>query len=296
MLLRAIREYFHRENVTEVVTPLLRPFGSSEVHLDNIVLDQGYLQTSPEYGMKCLLAETGQSIYQICSAFRAGEAGERHRIEFQMLEWYRVGYRLTELRRELEALLASIDSMLAEAFEIRRIRLPLRCVSYQSLFRERYGVCPHTTDDNRLRQLAETLPAEHLADDARRADLLDTLFSQGIELQLQEATLVYDFPACQSALAERHADDQGCEVANRFELYLGGLEIANAYQELTDADELRCRFAENNAIRSELGKPPVPDDPELLDAMTTMPACAGIALGIDRLLMALLSAPDIGRV
>lgn len=295
ILLRAIREYFHEESVLEVVTPVLRDYGTSEIHLQNLSFEHGYLQTSPEYAMKCLLAEIGGSIYQICPAFRGGESGQRHRSEFQMLEWYRVGYSLDELMTDLEHLLAAAMASLALP-DTDASTFPFRRFAYKELFHERFGICPHTASDSELRKLCQTLPDDHLDNGARRADLLDALFSLGVEPRLNEPTLVYDYPASQAALAEVKTDGDGCQVADRFECYLQGMEIANAYQELNDAAELRERFRENNVTRLKLGKPEVPDDVSLLNALGKMPACAGAALGVDRLLMALIGESDISRV
>ncbi len=278
------------------MTPLLRPFGSSEVHLESLSLEQGYLQTSPEYAMKCLLAESGQSLYQICPAFRGGETGERHRVEFQMLEWYRVGYLLPELMQDLEALLGRAHAALAREHPVIPIQLPATRVTYKSLFQDRYGLCPHSAQEDELRRLCHKASVAHLGENAQRADLLDALFSLGVEPELHETTIVHDFPACQAALAEVREDEDGCEVANRFELYQAGMEIANAYQELTDPEELRRRFKRNNAVRQAEGRPEIPDDLELLEAMGKMPVCSGIALGIDRLLMVLLGASNIDAV
>ncbi len=241
--------------------------------------------------MKCLLAETGQSIYQLCPAFRAGEVGSRHRVEFQMLEWYRVDYALSELAQDLETLISEIATALADDFPVASITSPFNRVNYASLFREHYDLCPHASSDDDLNALAHDFA--HLDASSRRADVLDALFAKAVEPQLIEATIVTDFPACQAALAEIRIDEDGNQVADRFELYMGGMEIANAYQELTDADELLRRFEENNRVRRAMGKTEVANDTELLTAMTALPRCAGIAMGIDRLLMALLGQSDI---
>lgn len=279
-----------------MVTPLLREYGSSEIHLDNLILEQGYLQTSPEYSMKCLIADSGRSIYQICPAFRGGEEGRRHRVEFQMLEWYRVDYSLRELMIDLESLLASAHSALASDEALLPFPQPLTRVAYATLFEARFGGCPHSASDDELMELCRSLPLAHLEEGARRADMLDALFSTGVEPDLVRGTLVFDFPACQATLAEYRIDDAGHQVADRFEFFLGGMEIANAYQELIDPEELSRRFSENNAVRRTVGKPEIVDDPGLLEATTRMPRCAGIALGIDRLLMALFKEASISEV
>lgn len=280
----------------EVVTPVLRAYGTSEIHLDNLILEQGYLQTSPEYAMKCLIADSGRSIYQICPAFRGGEEGRRHRLEFQMLEWYRVDYSLCDLMNDLESLLTRVHSALAPDDALLPQAHPLTRVAYATLFKDRFGACPHTASDNELVDLCRSLPLAHLGEEARRADLLDALFSTGIEPGLVEGTLVSDYPACQAALAAYRTDEEGHQVADRFELFISGMEIANAYQELLDSKELSRRFSENNAVRRALGKREVADDPELLEATARMPRCAGVALGIDRLLMAFFGETSISEI
>ena len=246
--------------------------------------------------MKVLLAEVQQSIYQVCPAFRGGESGEKHRSEFQMLEWYRIGYSLEELMVDLEQLVLHTAVTLSSVYGSLEPRIPFQRTTYKALFQQRYDVCPHRASDDELRRLCEAHPTDHLDKNARRADLLDALFSMGVEPELRSPILVSDYPASQAALAELKVDDEGCEVANRFEFYLDGMEIANAYQELTDAGELSQRFDANNATRLQLGKPQIPDDSTLLKAMDDLPMCAGAALGIDRLLMALLAEKDIRRV
>ncbi len=296
-LLAAIRHYFHSEQVIEVVTPLLRDAGSSEVHLDNVAVPAlGYLQTSPEAAMKSLVAETGQSIYQICAAFRAGEMGDRHQLQFQMLEWYRVGFSLSSLMDDLERLLASIRTYCSSAdwdIELPNGRIPR--ISYDSLFQSTFEFSAHDADISQLQEAAAAARLSHLTGVSRRADLLDGLFSSRIEPSLG-ASIVFDFPACQAAMAELKNDAEGRQVADRFELYLGGLEIANAYQELRDRDQLSARMAENNQQRQTLGKARMPDDADLLEATAALPFCAGAALGIDRLLMVMCGAETITAV
>ena len=292
-LARAIRAYFHQEGVLEVVTPVLRDSGSSEAHLQNLMTNTSpplYLQTSPEYAMKCLLGAHGASIYQICPAFRGGETGSRHSVEFQMLEWYRLGYTLTELMDDLVSLIEFIvEELNPPGLEFNTID----GVSYHRLFEDRFGLNPHQADLETLKSLAKDL--DHLGEDAGLSDVLDALFSTHIEPGLEKPTIVYEYPACQAALAELNSTLEGDTVADRFELYIGGIELANAYQELDDVAELKKRFAENNRLRRELAKPEVPDDAALIAATGQIGQYAGIALGIDRLAMVLWGADTLNE-
>lgn len=296
-LLRALREYFFQERLLEVSTPVLRAYGSSEVHLDNIQVGQlGYLQTSPEFAMKCLLAESPVSMFQVCPAFRGGETGARHRVEFQMLEWYRVGFSLNELMDDLIALL---DYLVGElevhhpiVFDAAR---PLR-VSYKTLFEDEFCGDPHMLGLRELQNLGRDIPAEYLDANATCADYLDALFSLRVEPTLQAPTIVYDYPVTQAALAQVKTNEQGNLVSDRFEYYVCGMELANAYQELNDPVELRRRFDENNQLRATAGKQTMANDETFLRSIGELPRCAGIALGVDRLAMILLGAATIDEV
>lgn len=292
---RAIRNYFHAGGLLEVTTPLLRDAGSSEVHLQNIMTAGSpaqYLQTSPEYAMKCLLADSEVSLFQICPAFRGGEKGKRHSIEFQMLEWYRLGFSLTDLMDDLGALLNHLVRELGEAHQLSASFREIGRVSYRELFEGAFGINPHQADLNRLQALDFSF--DHLGAEAREREMLDALFSTVIEPGLSEPTIVFDYPACQAALAEIKTSDEGDTVSDRFELYVSGVELANAYQELCDHKELASRFAENNRERRKLGRPEIPDDEALLAATEKLRESAGIALGIDRLAMVLLGVDSIG--
>ena len=300
-LLAAIRDYFRREGLLEVMTPVLGRYGTSEPHLDNIeVPGRGFLQTSPEYAMKKLLAAGHTSMYQICPAFRGGETGRRHRQEFVMLEWYRCGYDLQGLADDLVRLINHIIESLCMHHDLRLAPVePLR-VSYRDLFTRACGINPHEASIEALvavaREFADETSLAHLTADALLPDYLDALFSARIEPGLQDATLVYDYPACQAALAEIHRTPDGDLTADRFELFIGGMEIANAYQELRDPAVLEARFEENNRRRAAIGRPLIEDDVELLASLPALPPCAGIALGLDRLAMLLTGAADIDEV
>ena len=296
-LLRALREYFFQEHLLEVSTPVLRAYGASEVHLDNIQVGQlGYLQTSPEFAMKSLLGESPVSMFQVCPAFRGGETGARHRVEFQMLEWYRVGFSLKELMDDLIALLDHVVAQLKVRHPIVfAAARPLR-VSYKTLFEDEFCRDPHLLDLSGLQSLGRDIPAEYLDANATCADYLDALFSLRVEPTLQAPTIVYDYPVSQAALAQVKRNEPGNLVSDRFEYYVSGMELANAYQELSDPVELRRRFDENNQLRVIAGKPTMANDETFLNLIGELPRCAGIALGVDRLAMILLGAGSIDEV
>lgn len=303
-LLRAIRDYFYGQGLLEVATATLREYGASEPHLVNLeAKERGrhyYLQTSPEYAMKCLLAEFKESIFQICPAYRGGEVGARHRLEFQMLEWYRCGFDLFPLMKDLVDLLHAIGVALGNSRHAKKAALdftaldPIR-VSYRQLFENALGINPHRATIDMLVDMVNEHGISHLDECSGVEDYLDALHSTVVEPRLSEPTLVYDFPACQAALAEIEENEEGDVVARRFEFYAAGLEIANAYQELTDRGELERRFEDNNVKRQQKGLPVMAADERLLEAMDDMPKSAGIALGIDRLLMLLLGTDSIDQ-
>jgi elongation factor P--(R)-beta-lysine ligase len=276
-----------------VTTPTLRSSGSSEIHLENIQVGTGeYLQTSPEYAMKCLLAEHRLSLFQICPAYRGGEVGRRHRPEFQMLEWYRCEHSLSELMDDLQAMLKYVSERMGE-YTIAPITPIAERYSYRELFEKQFGVNPHLLEVAVLARLVSPDVTAHLDELSTPGDYLDAVFSDAIEPQLMAPTIVYDFPACQAALAETKQLATGDLVSDRFEFYVGGVEIANAFQELSDGQELVRRFAANNKQRQLSGKPIIKDDSELLAVIDDLPRCSGIALGIDRLTMALRGLEDI---
>ncbi|MGO3058653.1 MAG: EF-P lysine aminoacylase EpmA [Halomonas sp.] len=287
-LLANVRAFFAKRDVLEVETPVLGQGGSTDVHLVSLVTqartDKGlrrlWLQTSPEFHMKRLLAAGSGPIYQLARSFRDGEVGSRHNIEFTMLEWYRPGFALGELVGETTNLVMTLLPSFAG---------PVVHYRYRELFHTYLAVDPFTTSLEKLRALASErgqMPAGVLAKEGRDT-CLDLLMSMVIEPQLgqNELSVVLEYPASQAALARRHQDADGEWVASRFELYLNGIELANGYHELTDAAEQRARFNEDNAERRRLGLPEVDIDGHLLAALEHgMPEGAGVALGIDRLI------------
>ncbi|MFP6805951.1 MAG: EF-P lysine aminoacylase EpmA [Pseudomonadales bacterium] len=300
-LLHAIRGYFYQQDVIEVETPTLGSRGVSDLHIENIqFVHQGrahFLQTSPEYAMKRLLASGSGSIYQICPAYRGREIGRRHNIEFTMLEWYRVGYSISELMDDTQALLSAVAETV-EAQQFNFAEMPR--VSYRYLFLERFGINPHQTSIEQLADLARAaeLDCSHIQnynDDASLGDYLDLLFSASIEPQLEKPTIVYNFPACQVALAQLGMEDD-CIVAKRFEVFVAGIELANGYLELNDGQELEGRMKVNNEQRKIRGLGNIEADAKLLSALAHMPPCSGIAMGLDRLLMILLATDNLAEV
>lgn len=284
-LLRSIREFFFQRGVMEVVTPVLGARGVTDVHIENISAGARYLQTSPEYFMKRLLAAGAGPVYQMGPVFRGAESGRHHNMEFTMLEWYRPGFDLRALAAELAELLGTLFEAFGTAAG------PVSTSRYKDLFAARWHKDPHTADTGTLKSLAAALPQSHIVDHGdtgTRNDYLDLLFTQGVQHDLAGPGIVMEYPASQAALAVVAEDEQGERVALRFECIWQGVELANGYYELRDADELARRMAENNDQRAARGLPRVLPDEKLLAALPQMPACSGVALGIDRLLMLLL--------
>ncbi len=296
---RTIRRFFDDRGVAEVTTPVLGASGVSDLHIQSLSLvDDGqswFLQSSPEYSMKRLLASGSGSIYQICPAFRAGELGSKHNTEFSMLEWYRVGF-------SLEELVAEVATLLQQTLDVNQVQTSkFRFTTYRELFTSRFDVNPHDAGIETLRGLifAENLTADHIDnidDDATRNECLDLLFASCIEPGLDEPTFVLEFPAGQAALAKIAANDQYDVVARRFELYWQGMELANGYDELTDPAELRQRFEKNNTQRVARGLIEMAPDKKLLASMSELPDCAGVAIGLDRLVMLLCGKTSIDEV
>lgn len=295
-LLNATRLFFARRGVLEVNTPVLGPGGSTDPLLDSFVtrLEGGsaqsqtlYLQTSPEFYMKRLLAAGSGPIYQLGPCFRNGEVSRRHNPEFLMLEWYRPDWSLAELEDECCAL---VDELLGAANYTR--------LTYREAFLQQVGLDPFTTELETLRAACVTcsgIDAQMLDRDA----CLDLLISHQVEpgFKTLGRVVLYEFPASQAALAQVHQDAFGNLVASRFELYVDGLELANAYQELTAADEQAARFVADNTQRQALGKEQVTPDTKLIEALQQgLPECSGIALGFDRLVMLTLQANSLDEV
>jgi elongation factor P--(R)-beta-lysine ligase len=292
-LLAKLRRFFAERTILEVETPLLCSHPVTDPSVEPFMLLQGavltaprYLQTSPEYAMKRLLAACGEPIFQIAKAFRDGEVGARHNPEFSLLEWYRPGFDHHQLMDEV-----------AELVQHCLGARPLEQFSYRQLFLERLAIDPFTASAADL----ETIARRHLdpGDLTGNRDLwLDLLMSHVLEPALGVGTccFIYDYPVSQAALA-RVVVAGDVSVGQRFELYIEGVELANGYCELTDAVEQRERFVRDNAVRRERGLSEHPVDEYLLAALDQgLPNCSGVALGIDRLLMLVTGASDIKDV
>jgi len=282
--------------VLEVETPLLCSAGVTDPALEPLVVAQDasghlsgspkrYLQTSPEYAMKRLLAAGIGDCYQLGKAFRAGEVGRRHNPEYTLLEWYREHFDHYQLIRETAELVCSV---------LHRKRWEVW--PWGGLFRQILGIDAHGASLAELQSLA-LVEVGPLPQGLDRDSLLDLLMSHCIEPAISAWGVVFvvDYPASQAALAKR-IDRGGLAVGARFECYVDGIEIANGYWECADAEEMRLRFEEDNRVRLRRGLEPKPIDGNLLAALAAgMPDCAGVALGVDRLLMLKLGVASIAE-
>jgi len=287
-LLALIRDYFHRQGVTEVETPLMSRAGNSDPGIRQFALKEQdlWLRTSPEYAMKRLLAAGSGDIFELGRVFRAAEQGRHHNAEFTMLEWYRVGWTYFELMDEVSSLVRQCLPDLA---------LDESRVTYRDLLMAYAGVDPMDDPDGAIRDQVAASGFDVPGLD--RQGLLDLLITHAVQPNLPEnaLTFVYDFPLEQAALARIRKDTP--PVAERFELFLGKLELANGYQELCDPIEQRRRFEQENALREAGSEPGIPLDERLLAALESgMPDCAGVALGLDRLLMRVCGATSLEEV
>jgi len=294
-LLTEIRRFFTDRGLLEVETPVLSEFGVTDVHLATFSTEfispfgeqskTLWLSTSPEYHMKRLLAAGSGPIFQISKVFRNEEAGNRHNPEFTMLEWYRPHFDMYRLINE-------VDDLLQQILECP----PAESMSYQFAFQQYVGLDPLSAD---LPELVEKAEKHQLmgAENESRDTLLQFLFSTVVEPQIgQEApVVVYHFPASQAALAQISSED--LRVAERFEFYYKGLELANGFHELSDAREQLRRFQQDNLQREKMGLPVRAIDTRLLAALQAgIPNCSGVALGVDRLLMIAMGTESIKDV
>ena len=293
----AIRGFFAERGVLEVETPILSAAGNTEPNIDSFTttfsghVSAGprlrWLRTSPEYPLKRLLAAGLGDCYELGRVFRNGEAGGRHNPEFSMLEWYRVGW---DHHRLIEETVSLVRQLLALVDRQARVEV----LTYRKLFQRHVGVDPFTAS---LQQLQAPLAGIQIdGEGLTRDDWLDLLMTHRIQpaFSNQVLTVVHDWPASQAALARIRPGDP--PLAERFELYLGQYELANGYHELNDAAEQRARFARDHAVRSERGAVLPPLDQALLASLDALPACAGVAVGVDRLLMCLLDTAAIADV
>ena len=278
----AIRRFFRERGFLEVDTPVLLPANSPEAQIDAVPAAAGWLRTSPELAMKRLLAAGHENIFQLGPCFRAGEQGRWHHPEFTLLEWYRAGAGYLEILADTKALLAFAAKELRGATDFAWQGQPLSCA--QELW-EKFTV------SQAFIQHAGWDPA--LKFDPDRFDL-DLVTRVEPALPRDRPVVLIDYPAPLAALARRKPDDP--LRAERWEFYLGGVELANAYSELNDPAEQRARFAEANAARQKRGAKPYPMDEPFLAALAQMPPSGGIALGVDRLLMILADADSLDAI
>lgn len=298
-LLQQIRTFFDVRNVTEVETPLLSHGTITDLHLEAFASRYDflagsntsaamYLQTSPEFAMKRLLASGYGDIFQLCKAFRHEASGKHHNPEFTILEWYRLGFSHFDLMDEVEELLKNV----------------LHCagsskISYQQLFMTTIQLDPLSTT---FEELLDTIKyhgkySDWLATETNIDTLLQFIMSEIIEPTIGKDApcFLYDFPASQASLAKISPKDS--RVAERFECYYRGIELANGFNELTDAKVQVERFKQDNTLRIALGLVDKPTDVNFLSALESgLPACSGVALGIDRLIMLALNKNDIKNV
>lgn len=296
-ILRSIRTFFAARGVLEVETPAMSHATVTDVHLHTFETEfvgpgfaKGsalHLMTSPEFHMKRLLAAGSGCIYQIGKAFRNEENGRYHNPEFTMLEWYRVGFDHHQLMDEMDALLQQV----------------LRCsaaerMTYQQAFLNQLNVCPLEASMAELKRVAASLGLSDIAEPEQDRDtLLQLLFSVGVEEKIGQSVpaFVYDFPASQAALAKINRED--ARVADRFEVYFQGIELANGFHELDNPKEQLLRFEQDNHKRVAMGLKAQPIDYHLIAALESgLPECAGVALGIDRLIMLALGCDHIDQV
>ncbi|MBP8081189.1 MAG: EF-P lysine aminoacylase GenX [Arenimonas sp.] len=286
-----IRRFFSERGVLEVETPILSSGGNTDPNIESFRLHfsrageiQRWLRTSPEFALKRLVAAGIGSCYELGRVFRNGEMGRMHNPEISMLEWYRVGWTHHQLMDECAELVK-------EALRLAGRSASVRETSFRHLYQEQLGLDPLTASEAELR--APLAVFDIRADGLSRDDWLDLLMTHLIQPSFPDnrILLIYDYPKSQAALARiRHGD---VPVAERFELYLGPIELANGYHELNDPTEQRERFDRDLSQRRKRNTALPPVDERLLAALPTLPDCAGVALGVDRLLTAMLGSDRI---
>jgi lysyl-tRNA synthetase class 2 len=294
----AIRAFFAERGVLEVETPILSAAGNTDPNIASFSLEFSgrtdgaprtrWLRTSPEFALKRLLAAGVGDCYELGRVFRDGEAGGRHNPEFTMLEWYRVGW-------DHQRLIGETAGLVDMALALVGRRATLRRIAWRDLYHERLGLDPHSAGVEALQAALGDVRID--PDGVTRDDWLDLLLTHRLQpgFARDELLAVYDYPASQAALSRIRDGDPA--LAERFEMYLGPLELANGYHELTEPREQRTRFERDVAVRAQRGAPQPPIDERLLSALASgLPRCAGVALGIDRLSMAMIGARGIQEV
>ncbi len=290
-MLQDIRAFFAARHVLEVETPALSQAANSDPFIESFQVKNQpqprYLHTSPEYPMKRLLAAGSGDIYQICKVWRHGEVGKHHNPEFTLLEWYRTGFNYRQLINEVNQLLCLLFKLDQQQSLI---------ISYQQLFLEKFGMNPHTVEHTDLVSCVEANISGLDTGQLDHQGMLDALLTHCIEpdFATEHLTFVIDYPVSQAALAALRTDQQ-ITVAMRFEVYLGQLELGNGYQEETDYTRNKAILEKENQQRALPQKVPV--DTRFLKAMKAgMPTCAGVAIGLDRILMKITHKNRIDQV
>ena len=287
-----IRAFFSGKGVLEVDTPILSHTAPVDTHIEVMSVafpggEKGYLHTSPEYAMKRLLAEGSGDIYQFSHVFRAEEAGRLHNPEFTMIEWYRVG--------------ATLQFLIDETLDLIRLflgDLPIHIYTYREAFKKFVGIDHRSATAQDLKAIAEKnqLPLTPDADKWDKDTFLHFLMAFLIEPKFAGLNVIRDFPSTHAALA-RTCEKEGELVAERFEVYFNGIELANGFHELTDPVEQRARFIQANLEREKLGKQTLPIDERFLTALEkSLPDSCGVAVGFDRLLMLMLHKESLADV
>lgn len=279
-ILRQIRRSLEARGYIEVETPLRVTSPGTDVHIEAFASEERYLITSPEFHMKRLLAAGLPRIYQICHCFRKGEKTRLHNPEFSLLEFYASGLDLEGIMREVEEIIRDVADRLDKGTVNLggiscELKPPWRRLSVDEVFQERAGWSP----------------LKNYNEDRFYYDLVDKVEKH---LGCGKPTILYDYPPQLAMLAKLSPSDP--PAAKRFEVYMAGLEIANAFEELTDPAEQRSRFKRDLTRRKKLSKPPYPIDEAFLSALAKLPPCSGIALGVDRLVMLLVGAQSVGEV
>ena len=305
-LLRNTREFFYQKNVLEVETPALSGAGNTDPFIESIQTDSDhssrYLHTSPEYPMKRLLAADSGDIYQICKVWRKGEAGRNHNPEFTLLEWYRVGFSYYQLMQEVSDLLHNL---------LPQLKKDDHFFSYEELFLEKFGINPHIANHDELIRCVTSNISGLSCEGLDQQALLDALLTHCIEPDFSTSHLsfVYDYPVSQSALAQQRKaskivrnrggvfKNNAFPVAERFEIYLGQMELGNGYQEEVNYARNQQILSAENKAREQAGLDQVSEDKHFLSAAKSgIPASAGVAIGLDRVLMCLTGLNTIQDV
>ena len=292
-LLNQARKFFNERDVLEVETPLACSYTVTEPNIESFGFwangSMRYLQTSPEYAMKRLLASGAPDIFQICKSFHNGEQGSLHNPEFTIIEWYRHAYDLAQIMRETVDLITCLLNKNDAALDVN-------FVSYRELTERVLGAPLDALTEDEIKNLA----AENglvIPDDFSYMQGVDFLFSHRVEpsMDSKSVTVVFHYPSAQAALARLNDHDK--TLADRFEVFYQGVELANGYVELTDADQLQMRFQNDQVTRNNRGQVPVDIDKHFMQSLHRgLPECAGVAVGFDRLMMLAVGAESLSEV